>query len=142
MSQFSPDSGKASASRPGKSDQGTGTQRLLACVMTGGKGPRSTVGALDAGLVTDDRGGSGSSSTGATEQAARLPTIVAINPLEAVRRKPQNGNLFMTLILLEALLALLLFVVIVWWTMFSGRKNGELPPTDEADAGDSKEKMK
>jgi cbb3-type cytochrome oxidase subunit 3 len=30
------------------------------------------------------------------------------------------------MILLEALLALLLFVLIVWWTMFSGRKKGEL----------------
>jgi cbb3-type cytochrome oxidase subunit 3 len=29
------------------------------------------------------------------------------------------------MILLEALLALLLFVLIVWWTMFSGRKKGE-----------------
>ncbi len=33
----------------------------------------------------------------------------------------------MTLILLEALLALLLLVGIVWWTMFSGRPKGELP---------------
>ncbi len=33
----------------------------------------------------------------------------------------------MGLILLEALLALLLLVGIVWWTMFSGRKKGELP---------------
>ena len=33
---------------------------------------------------------------------------------------------FMTLLLLEALGALLLLVFIVWWTMFSGRKNGEL----------------
>ena len=33
----------------------------------------------------------------------------------------------MTLILLEALGALLLLVLIVWWTMFSGRKGGELP---------------
>lgn len=33
----------------------------------------------------------------------------------------------MTLILLEALLALAILVAIVWWTMFSGRKNGELP---------------
>ncbi len=33
----------------------------------------------------------------------------------------------MTLILLEALLALLVLVVIVWWTMFSGRPKGELP---------------
>jgi hypothetical protein len=42
----------------------------------------------------------------------------------------------MALILLEALLALLLFVVIVWWTMFSGRKNGELPPTEQKDPED------
>jgi len=34
----------------------------------------------------------------------------------------------MSLILLEALGALVLLVVIVWWTMFSGRKRGELPP--------------
>ncbi|WP_295502925.1 hypothetical protein [Limnohabitans sp. Rim8] len=32
----------------------------------------------------------------------------------------------MGLILLEALLALLIFIVIVWWTMFSGRSKGEL----------------
>lgn len=32
----------------------------------------------------------------------------------------------MGLILLEALGALLLLVLIVWWTMFSGRKKGEL----------------
>jgi len=31
----------------------------------------------------------------------------------------------MGLILLEALLALVLLVGIVWWTMFSGRKRGE-----------------
>ena len=35
----------------------------------------------------------------------------------------------MLLILLEALLALVLLVGIVWWTMFSGRKGGE-PPRD------------
>ncbi|MES2423794.1 MAG: hypothetical protein V4562_05155 [Pseudomonadota bacterium] len=38
----------------------------------------------------------------------------------------------MTLILLEALAAGLLLVLIVWWTMFSGRNKGELPPADEA----------
>jgi hypothetical protein len=32
----------------------------------------------------------------------------------------------MALLLLEALGALLILVFIVWWTMFSGRKNGEL----------------
>jgi hypothetical protein len=36
----------------------------------------------------------------------------------------------MGLIVLEALGALLLLVLIVWWTMFSGRKNGELARKD------------
>ncbi len=43
----------------------------------------------------------------------------------------------MVLILLEALGALLALVLIVWWTMFSGRHNGELPTPDaEPAAGD------
>lgn len=39
----------------------------------------------------------------------------------------------MLLILLEALLALAVLVLIVWWTMFSGRPKGEPPaaPPDE-----------
>ncbi len=41
----------------------------------------------------------------------------------------------MTLLLLEALGALLILVFIVWWTMFSGRKNGELK-----DSSDEKQK--
>ena len=41
----------------------------------------------------------------------------------------------MLLLLLEALGALCLFLFIVWWTMFSGRKKGELPDQREADAG-------
>jgi len=36
----------------------------------------------------------------------------------------------MLLILLEALGALVLLGLIVWWTMFSGRKGGE-PPREE-----------
>jgi len=32
----------------------------------------------------------------------------------------------MTLILLEALAALLVLLLIVWWTMFAGRHKGEL----------------
>ena len=39
----------------------------------------------------------------------------------------------MGLILLEALGAGLVLVLIVWWTMFSGRKGGELPETLEKD---------
>ncbi|MFA9230567.1 MAG: hypothetical protein ACEQSU_07465 [Microgenomates group bacterium] len=37
----------------------------------------------------------------------------------------------MALIVLEALGALLLLVLIVWWTMFSGRKKGELAAEDK-----------
>ena len=44
-----------------------------------------------------------------------------------------EGNL-MTLLLLEALGALLLLLFIVWWTMFSGRKNGELREEDKPPA--------
>ncbi len=44
----------------------------------------------------------------------------------------------MGLILLEALLALVVLVAIVWWTMFSGRRGGELKsqrPEDDKDGG-------
>jgi len=42
----------------------------------------------------------------------------------------------MVLILLEALGALLLLLFIVWWTMFSGRKKGELPTDNEHTGAD------
>jgi hypothetical protein len=34
-------------------------------------------------------------------------------------------------LILEALLALVILVVIVWWTMFSGRPGGEVPRAEE-----------
>ncbi|MDE2049367.1 MAG: hypothetical protein KGJ44_13225 [Betaproteobacteria bacterium] len=34
-------------------------------------------------------------------------------------------------VLVEALMALGIFVGIIWWTMFSGRQRGELPPDDD-----------
>ena len=40
----------------------------------------------------------------------------------------------MILLLLEALGALLLLLFIVWWTMFSGRKHGELKTDKESSA--------
>jgi len=46
-----------------------------------------------------------------------------------------QGNV-MALLLLEALGALLLLVFIVWWTMFSGRKNGELKGDSAPPAAD------
>ncbi len=39
----------------------------------------------------------------------------------------------MGLILLEALLALVVLIAIVWWTMFSGRTRGELKPPASPD---------
>ena len=75
-------------------------------------------------------GGREGLGAGGVEQAASVPTISAVD----TRRRSVN---FMGLILLEALLALVLLVGIVWWTMFSGRKRGELkgvPP----DAGEGK----
>lgn len=42
----------------------------------------------------------------------------------------------MGLILLEALAAGLVFILIIWWTMFSGRNKGELHDEEEdAEAG-------
>jgi len=43
----------------------------------------------------------------------------------------------MALILLEALGALLVLVLIVWWTMFSGRKGGEPEHDAMKDTADS-----
>ena len=57
--------------------------------------------------------------------ARTLPTIAAVAHLTQE---------FMLLILLEALLALGLLVLIVWWTMFSGRPKGE-PPSGDEDQG-------
>ncbi|WP_291557317.1 hypothetical protein [Comamonas sp. SCN 65-56] len=48
----------------------------------------------------------------------------------------------MLLIFLEALLALVLFLLLIWWTMFSGRKKGELhadqDPADDTESPGSK----
>jgi hypothetical protein len=73
------------------------------------------------GTTACEAGGAG----GALPQAAKLPKMATSQPTQ--RKRP------MTLILLEALGAGLIFVAIVWWTMFSGRKNGELPDSDAKD---------
>jgi len=61
---------------------------------------------------------------GALPQPASIPTMLA--------KHHHNGSRDMTLLLLEALGAGLIFVGIIWWTMFSGRKNGELPDSEDA----------
>jgi len=40
----------------------------------------------------------------------------------------------MLLLILEAMFALLALILIIWWTMFSGRRKGELPGAHPADA--------
>ncbi len=55
-----------------------------------------------------------------------------------IRPYGRSGEAQMTLLLLEALGALLLLVFIVWWTMFSGRKNGELKDSVLPDAESKK----
>ena len=69
--------------------------------------------------------GGGQRTGGALLQAARLPTM---------RHSHTHRTPTMTLLLLEALGAGLIFVAIIWWTMFAGRKNGELeaPEDDKA----------
>ena len=54
-------------------------------------------------------------------QAARASARAIMAVVCVIREKT-----VMTLLLLEALGALLILVFIVWWTMFSGRNKGEL----------------
>lgn len=82
-------------------------------------------GALEAaGRVVGSVGSGAGERTGALEHATRLPTIAQPNH--------RHKRCCMTLILLEALGAGLLLVLIVWWTMFSGRERGE--PMDHPNA--------
>jgi cytoskeletal protein RodZ len=86
-------------------------------------------GAVAAGaLVPEGLAGAlvGACTLGALPQAASIPTMQATH--QPARKRT------MTLLLLEALGAGLLLVGIIWWTMFSGRKNGELPQTKAPDA--------
>ncbi len=46
----------------------------------------------------------------------------------------------MSLLLLEALGALLLLLLIVWWTMFCGRHKGELSPGPASDGEETNQK--
>lgn len=45
----------------------------------------------------------------------------------------------MWLLLLEMLGAFLIFIFIIWWTMFSGRKGGEIAPVELDESGESEQ---
>ena len=72
------------------------------------------------GAVTGALGRDGPGSV--AQPPNKPPKISAPNkaPFGAIRSR------IMWLLILEALGALAVFVLIVWWTMFSGRKKGEL----------------
>jgi len=69
----------------------------------------------------------GEAGGGSDEHAVSVPTMTA-----PPHRIP-NSLMSMTLLLLEALGALVILVWIVWWTMFSGRPGGEPPPEEPLD---------
>jgi len=75
------------------------------------------------------REGTGACGAGGEAQAANIPTIRLIQPRRIQRAA--SRLVVMTLLLLEALGAFLIFLFIVWWTMFSGRRKGELPESVE-----------
>ena len=72
-----------------------------------------------------------------TPQLIKLPTIASKPNACKVQRKGP-GSVCMIGLILEALLALVILLIIVWWTMFSGRKRGELP---HAEGGEEKEEV-
>ena len=77
------------------------------------------------GVVVATVAGAGA-SRGALEQAASSHRIAALRP-----SRPE-GNFVMWVILLEALAALVLLALIVWWVMFSGRRKGERKRPDDS----------
>jgi hypothetical protein len=113
--------------QPGSSAQSAATQRagVGLLVLTGGGLTGVGVGG---GLSWAGAG----DWTGLLAHAASIPRIKASKAARKDGRKraagasrPNKGSIVMWLILLEALAALLALIFIVWWTMFSGRKNGE-----------------
>jgi hypothetical protein len=123
---------KLSALNPGSSAQVAKTHLLLAFVKTGASASRDAAcGAATTEAVSEAGGGvEGRAKGGAfrgEEQAVKSQhTVMQMLPTIHDRRSCCMG-----LILLEALLALVLLVLIVWWTMFSGRDKGELRPGDK-----------
>ena len=64
---------------------------------------------------------------GALEQAvSSVPTMHSNSHGIARDAVVQREKVLMWLFVVEALAALLILVLIVWWTMFSGRRSGEL----------------
>jgi hypothetical protein len=89
----------------------------LPCIL----GATALPGSGGRGLSATGGGDAGDRGDGTVVQEASSPAKAIMAAVCVAREKT-----VMTLLLLEALGALLILVFIVWWTMFSGRKNGEL----------------
>lgn len=85
------------------------------------------------GVSATGGGADGTRGKGAVAQEASSPMKAIMAAVCVVLEKT-----VMALLLLEALGALLILVFIVWWTMFSGRKNGELKKDAEPDTNANK----
>lgn len=83
------------------------------------------------GLVVGARVGAAETGAVATGLIGALPQAASIPTIRATHH--QAKAIFMTLLLLEALGAGLLFIGIIWWTMFSGRPDGDPPSSTEQD---------
>ncbi len=68
--------------------------------------------------------GTGEGAGGGVVQPASHPRIAPARSARSTLRRT-GSEVDMWVILLEAFAAGLVFVLIVWWTMFSGRKGGE-----------------
>ena len=78
-----------------------------------------------AGVVAGEGAGTGTGAcSGGLEHAASHPKIATAQSACCTVRRT-GSEVGMWVILLEAFAAGLVFVLIVWWTMFSGRKGGE-----------------
>jgi hypothetical protein len=85
-----------------------------------------------AGVLLSRRG----TEWGELHESSKTKTKLKVPTMQ--NQPPYRSKRFMIYILLEAFLAGMLLVVIVWWTMFSGRPGGErqVDPSDTGRAPD------
>lgn len=106
---------------PGTAPAGAaGVAEPGSCIGAGEAGPAGVMG----GETGGETGGGPSGGTGGAAHAASNPRIAAPAPPRSPMDR-RTDNLPMWIILLEALGALVVLLLIVWWTMFSGRTRGE-----------------
>ncbi len=120
---------KLSFAKPVRSLQEAKTHRLLAltklAVLPGVVLAVATLGGVVA-MGGGEMFGAGTGAGGELHPINKTGKVISKLP---TMHEPRS--FCMGLILLEALLALVLLVLIVWWTMFSGRKKGELVSEEE-----------